>query len=169
MAVDLLKIKAGDRVWIGWWSHERADGLRTVTEVTPTQIVIDWSGSGYLKRFKRESGYERGGGIQSKHISGVATKAECAAYDEQHAANRKESERRRAEEKLREERRDRLTAEFEPIGGYFGIEYQGEDAYGVTIHLPPGFGDDVICEIAELVKARAAIRKATGESEVEGG
>ena len=115
---QLLAVKCGDRVWIGTCSVPRSSGVRTVAKTTPTQIVIDWNGDGkYLPRFhrgdERRAGYQIGSSIwnQSK-ISGVATKAECAAWDDEQRVKQEAEQLRQKKEQQRAAKQAELSALF---------------------------------------------------------
>lgn len=74
------KLKVGDRVWIGEGQHPCTHGIKLVTRVTPTLILVG-AGKDNWERFKRSSGFQIGKAMFADYISGVATEDEIHTYE----------------------------------------------------------------------------------------
>jgi len=124
---EALKIKAGDRVWLGDIRKEQTS-IHTIDRVTDTQFIIRPDPkSDQVWRFKRTGGTYRytgsrvGGTFMSDYITALATPAECEKWD----ADQVEYKRHRAEAELQRRLYDAKRTELCELGGQ-GIHVTGE-------------------------------------------
>lgn len=74
------KIKKGDKVWIGQAQWPCSEGIKEITRVTPTLLMVG-DGKQNWDRFYRLTGFQVGRSTRASYISGIATRAEIAAYE----------------------------------------------------------------------------------------
>jgi hypothetical protein len=75
-----LKIKVGDRVWVGEGEFPCSKGIQTVTRLTNTLICVG-KGRENWERFHRISGYQVGKRMFADHITGLATEDEIKSFE----------------------------------------------------------------------------------------
>jgi hypothetical protein len=130
----LMNLKAGDRVWTV--SGYQA-AIRTITRVTPTQILIDWHGNGSLiLRYRRDDGHAIGGG---SCILRATSSADCAAWDEKMELDRRNKDEQMREKEEKETLRQKLLNEFrsdsvEVSEESWGNKSERENQWEVTFH-----------------------------------
>jgi len=109
MSKALVDIEVGDRVWVGD-GRGRLRKLRTVTRLTPTQIILDDDPK--FSRFARDKPtfYRIGSG--SGYIESVATEAEVKQWEAEQAREAEEREAHRRAREAREAKRQELTTLF---------------------------------------------------------
>lgn len=146
-------MKAGDRVWLGtnrYGPHE----IRTITRVTPTQIVIDWNGNGsYLVRFRRDNGRRIAGGYLAHDILRAATPSQCADWDAKQAA----LEENRRNKEQQEEALETLRLELAALFGenvaiskeQWGKNAERDGKWTIEFH---GLDTPTVCALAKQVK-----------------
>jgi len=112
MSRTLKEIKVGDRVWISarYGGGDKGE-IKTVKRLTPTQIILDGAYEQYNRyqrgKPSRYNGHEPtyyGIGMSSGAITGLATKAECKAWDADVAKQREaqeEAKRKRSADEAR--------------------------------------------------------------------
>jgi hypothetical protein len=150
----LTDIRAGDRVWVGVYSRPRSHGIRTVARLTPTLVIVQTTPT-YEERYKRAfiPGMLHNAGGRGV-ISGIATPAECEAWDaavaEQDGATRLKEI---AEEQL-ESRRAALNTELDPCGGFATKSNRGSAHSGETWDLEfHSLTGDQVRQIAAALKS----------------
>jgi hypothetical protein len=101
-AIELQKIKAGDRVRTGGDTRYQ---IETVDRITSTQVVIG------RYRYNRTDGIQVGFRAGSR-LKGLASPSECRTWDESKEREREEQQRKVAAEVAHHEKRRELTAMF---------------------------------------------------------
>jgi hypothetical protein len=146
-ARPLATIKAGDRVWVGNYRSPRFSGIKAVSRLTPTQVIIDWHGNGkYEKRYKRGDAkstalYCVGGSTMGDFVSGIATESEYAAWDAAVAEDEARKAKEAAAKQAREDWRQSLAEsfgddEFVSVGHeYWNGSQSPADKFHVDIHM----------------------------------
>jgi hypothetical protein len=110
---NLVKIKVGDLLWIGQGQHPCSQGIKPVTRLTNTLIVIG-EGKNNWEKFRRMNGYQVGGsGFNSSYISAIATPAEVEEF--KLAEQQKKEEREKIQKK--QQALDTLQAELNALFG----------------------------------------------------
>lgn len=114
----LQDIKVGDRVWVGSYNHPRSSGIKEVSHLTPTRILLE-GGRHSWEKFHRvggkyfSEGSQVGRAFMSDRISGIATPEECAAYDTDVAKQAAQRKASKEAEEARETRRNQLRVLFD--------------------------------------------------------
>jgi hypothetical protein len=150
-ARPLTDIRAGDRVWTGTYRHPRSGGIKYVVKLTPTQVLVQATPL-YQERYKRAASLDMlfslgGSGV----ISGIATPAECKAWD---AALAEKEEAERLKEIDIEQLERRRTALNTEIGQYGGFVSQAFDQSGDKWELAfSSLTADQVRQIAAALKS----------------
>lgn len=107
----LLKIKVGDSVWVGESQRPCAHGIKAVTRLTNTLIIVG-GGKSRWERFRRDSGWQVGKAMFMDYISGIATPAEIQAFEAKQAREAQEAEEKRQADARREAKQQELIKLF---------------------------------------------------------
>jgi hypothetical protein len=109
---SLQTIKVGDKVWVGDSQFPCKDGIKTVSRLTDTLIIVD-KGSEYERFDRLKYGYQKRGGMFKSSITGIATPAEVTAYEKEQARKKAEQDERDRKRAAREAKQKELNALFE--------------------------------------------------------
>jgi hypothetical protein len=103
---DFKAIKAGDRVWIGRDETSADKHLTTVARITPTQIIVDWHGTGsYFRKYTRDRGLPIPKSYAAWRVLRLATISECVEWEAAQRAAKKAAQRKlEAEEQAKGKR-----------------------------------------------------------------
>jgi len=143
----LAKIKVGDKLWIGEGSYPCSRGIKEVTRVTDTLIIIE-KGKERWERFRKTDGYQIGRMVFSNYIGGVATEAEVKAYDAEQLRKTAEEIRKLKEQQAIDNTRNELDALFNNEAIYVRQEYHPV-GFSVTFS---GLTEEQVRELAIKLK-----------------
>lgn len=134
--VQVPKIKVGDPVWIGELRYPCIRGIKTVTRLTNTLVLVG-EGKHSFERFRRDTGYQVGSASFANYISGIATEDEVWKYETEQKNKKAEEERRTSERQALENLNLELNALFADGTMCVRTEHRNKDTeplrFGVTI------------------------------------
>ena len=145
---QLTKIKVGNKVWLGDSNYPCSGGIVEVTRLTNTLVIVGKGGE--FDRYDRVKwGGQKGGGMFSKTITGIATKEEIVAYDAEQLRKKNEDEQRQRRNNAREDKQRELSGLF-GAQTYVCTDHNGDDSrpdtWSVTIS---GLTEDEVRTLAE--------------------
>lgn len=127
----VLKIKAGDRVWVGEGQHP-CKCIKTVTRLTNT-LIITGEGKNNWDRFKRNNGFQIGQAMFADYISALATEDEIRAYEAKEAREQQEAKQRSLDTAAREAKGKELGQLFASGFQYVHRSHSGDGLWSVTM------------------------------------
>jgi hypothetical protein len=128
----LAKIKVGDKLWVGEGQYPCSKGIKEVTRITNTLIIVG-KGNQRWERFRKVNGYQIAGAWLSHYISGVATEAEVEEYNAEQVRKKTEEERKQNEQKAIENMQNELNALFPENGPIYVRQEYHPAGFSVTV------------------------------------